>query len=266
MGLLKPLETLKRMTENGERSEKMKVSRKLVLGAVAGLAVVGAGAAVAATQFGDPKAESEAIIKDAAGQLGVQPGQLSDALKKAYENRIDAAVAAGQLTKEQGDAIKARIEAGNVPLVLPGIGFRAGPGPMGGQGPPMGRPGPMGDHRGLGAAADYLGLTQTELVTKLQSGKSLADIAKDQGKSVDGLVDALVADAKKHLDQAVKDGHLSQSQADDLLGQIKQHITDFVNGTVPQGFGPSFRGGKGIPGPGFFRRSGGMGASWGSNA
>ena len=47
----------------------MKVSRKLILGAVAGLAVVGTGAAVAATQFGDPKAESEAIIKDAAGPV-----------------------------------------------------------------------------------------------------------------------------------------------------------------------------------------------------
>ena len=39
----------------------MKMSRKLIIGAVAGLAVVGAGAAVAATQFGDPKAESEAL-------------------------------------------------------------------------------------------------------------------------------------------------------------------------------------------------------------
>ena len=53
----------------------MKVSRKLVLGAVAGSCGRGTGAAVAATQFGDPKAESEAIIKDAAGQLGVQPSR-----------------------------------------------------------------------------------------------------------------------------------------------------------------------------------------------
>ena len=242
----------------------MKVSRKLVLGAVAGLAVVGAGAAVAATQFGDPKAESQAIIKDAAGQLGVQPAQLSDALKKAYENRVDAAVAAGQLTKAQGDAIKAQLEAGNVPLVLPGLGFRnGGPGPMGG-------PGAMHDMRGLDAAASYLGLSQSELLTKLQSGKSLADIAKDQGKSVDGLVNALVDDAKTHLDQAVKDGNLTQAQADQILSQLKQHITDFVNGTAPKGFGPSFRGGSGFPGPGgppsFFRHSGGTGMGWGANA
>ena len=249
----------------------MKVSRKIVIVAVAGLAVVGAGAAVAATQFGDPKAESEAIIKDAAGQLGVQPSQLSDALKKAYKNRIDAAVAAGRLTKEQGDAIKARIDAG-VPLLVPGA-FRGGFGPMG-QGPmgqgPMGGPGFGHEMRGLGAAADYLGLSQSELLTKLQNGKSLADVAKDQGKSVDGLIDAMVADAKKHLDQAVKDGNLTQSQADDLLTHIKQNVTNMVNGTAPSGFGPKFRAGPGFMGPGgppSFRQSGGgMGMSFGSNA
>jgi hypothetical protein len=249
----------------------MKVSRKIVIGAVAGLAVVGAGAAVAATQFGDPKAESEAIIKDAAGQLGVQPSQLSDALKKAYKNRIDAAVAAGRLTKEQGDAIKAQIDAG-VPLLVPGA-FRGGFGPMG-QGPmgqgPMGGPGFGHEMRGIGAAADYLGLSQSELLTKLQNGKSLADVAKDQGKSVDGLIDAMVADAKKHLDQAVKDGKLTQSQADDILSHVKQHLTDLVNGTAPPGFGPKFRGGPGFMGPGgppsFRQGGGGMGMSFGSNA
>jgi hypothetical protein len=247
-----------------ERSDKMKVSRKLVVGAVAGLAVAGAGAAIAATQFNDPKAESEAIIKDAAGQLGVQPNALSNALKQAYLNRIDAAVAAGQLTKAQGDAIKARIQSQDFPMLMPGFGFRNGPGPMGG-------PGRHVEMRGLGAAADYLGLSQSELMTKLQGGKSLADIAKDQGKSVDGLVQALVNDAKKHLDQAVSDGHLTQAQETQILGQIKQHITDLVNGTAPQDFGPNFRGGPGFPGPGgpqFFRQNGGTGAgaSWGAAA
>jgi hypothetical protein len=243
----------------------MKVSRKIVICAVAGLAVVGTGAAVAATQFGDPKAESEAIIKDAAGQLGVQPAQLSDALKQAYKNRIDAAVAAGRLTKEQGDAIKAQIEAG-VPLLVPGA-FRGGFGPMGHG--PMGGPGFGHEMRGLSAAADYLGLSQSELLTKLQNGKSLADVAKDQGKSVDGLIDAMVADAKTHLDQAVKDGKLSQAQADDILSHVKQHLTDLVNGTASPRFGPSFRGGSGFPGPGgppSFQQSGGMGTGWGNNA
>ncbi len=133
----------------------------------------------------------------------------------------------------------------------------------------MGAPGFGHEMRGLSAAADYLGLKESELLTKLQSGKSLADIAKDQGKSVDGLINAMVDDAKKHLDQAVKDGHLTQSQADDILSSVKQHLTDLVNGTAPQGFGPSFRGGPGFPGPGgppSFQQSGGTGAGWGSSA
>jgi hypothetical protein len=244
----------------------MKVSRKLVIGAVAGLAVAGAGAAVAATQFGDPNAESEANIKDAAGQLGVQPGALSDALKKAMANRIDAAVGAGRLTKEEGDALKQRIQSQDTPLILPGFGFRNGPGPMGPMGPGQG-PG----MRGLDAAASYLGLSQSDLLSKLQSGKSLADIAKDQGKSVDGLIQVLVDDAKKHLDQAVSDGHLTQAQEDQILSQVKEHISDFVNGTAPQGFGPNFRGGPGPPGfpgpsgpPSFGKNRGGM--DWGASA
>jgi hypothetical protein len=257
---------LRRWLHDKQRKEQqMKVSRKIVVGAVAGLAVAGAGAAVAATQFGNPKAESEAIIKDAAGQLGVQPSQLSDALKQAYKNRIDAAVEVGRLTKEQGDALKAQIDAG-VPLLVPGA-FRGGFGPMGPN--PMGRPGFGHEMRGLSAAADYLGLSQSELVTKLQNGKSLADVAKDEGKPVEGLIDAMVADAKTHLDRAVEDGNLTQSQADDILSRVKQHVTALVNGTAPPGFGPKFRDGPGFMGPGgppSFRQSGGMGTGFGPNA
>src|ERR671934_27765 len=71
------------------------LKRKLVAGTVAALAVGGAGAGIAATQLGSsPNEESQAIVNDAAKQLGLQPDQLSGALKKAIENQIDAAVAA----------------------------------------------------------------------------------------------------------------------------------------------------------------------------
>jgi len=73
------------------------LKRKVVAGTVAALAVGGAGAGLAATQLrSSPSEESQAIVNDAAKQLGVQPDQLSSALKKAMENQIDAAVAAGQ--------------------------------------------------------------------------------------------------------------------------------------------------------------------------
>ena len=47
---------------NQRKEPRDEDERKIVAGAVAGLAAGGAGAAVAATKFGDPKAESKAII------------------------------------------------------------------------------------------------------------------------------------------------------------------------------------------------------------
>jgi polyhydroxyalkanoate synthesis regulator phasin len=218
--------------QKDERSKTMKVNRKLVAGAAAGLAVAGGGAAIAATQFGDPRQESQAIINDAAQRLGVRPDALSDALKQALMNRVDAAVQAGRLTKEQGEQIKDRIKSGDVPLFF----FGGGP-------PRLHFEGPV---RGLDAAASYLGLTESELQSKLAQGKTLAQIAKDEGKSVDGLVQALVEDAKKHLDEAVSQGRLTREQEQSILANLKEHVTALVNGQAPQGFpgrgGPGFGG------------------------
>ena len=105
--------------------------RKILMAGVAAVAVAGGGAAIAASKSGSPQEESKAVVEDAAKQLGVTPAKLSSALKKALENRVDAAVSAGRLTKEQGDAIKKRIEAEDYPMLGgfgPGMGFghRAG--------------------------------------------------------------------------------------------------------------------------------------------
>src|ERR1051325_2500909 len=113
----------------------MNAKRKVVIGAAAGLLLVGAGGAFAAGRLSSPREESQAVINDAAKQLGVEPAKLSAALKKALQNRVDAAVADGRLTKEQGDRLKARIEAGDAPLIP--FGFRGGRGP-GGPGGPFG--------------------------------------------------------------------------------------------------------------------------------
>ena len=79
----------------------MKKRSKIAAGAGAALAVVGAGAAVAADRL-TPKAESQAIVNDAAKQLGVDPAKLSDALEQALKNRIDAAVKEGRLSQGAG--------------------------------------------------------------------------------------------------------------------------------------------------------------------
>jgi hypothetical protein len=113
------------------------------------------------------------------------------------------------------------------------------------------RAGPGGDmhrrgwHRGvmLQAAARYLGLTPSELRTQLKSGKTLAEIAASQGKSVQGLKQAMLAEVKARLNQAVASGKLSQTEAQTILGRVQQHIDQHINGTWPPGGGGGGGGG-----------------------
>jgi hypothetical protein len=226
----------------------MQWKSKVVAGAAAALAVGGAGAGIAATKLtSSPSDESQAVISAAAKQLGVQPNALSSALKKALEDRVDAAVAAGRLTKAQGNELKQRIESNDFPLVAPRFGHDG-----------FGHHG-FGHHGfpGLDAAAGYLGLSEDALHSRLESGNTLAQVAKDQGKSVDGLVAALKAGLKQHLDEAVSDGRLTKAQADRILSNAGSWLKALVNGKLPGppggpghfGRGPSPEG-AGFGGPG----------------
>lgn len=197
---------------------------KFVVGAAAVLAVAGGGVAVAASQDNSPSSASKAVIDDAAKQLGIPSSKLSDALKTALKDRVDAAVAAGRITKAEGDAIKQRITGDSFPLLG---GLHRGFGHKGSFGRPE-------------AAAGYLGMTEAQLRTELEGGKSLAQVAKDHNKSVDGLVNALVADVKQKLDDAVSAGRLTKERETEMLGALKDRITGMVNQTGGMR-GPHFR-------------------------
>src|SRR5437764_13598372 len=101
-----------------EREMQLSRKSKYVVGAAALMAAAGGGAAaVAASQSNSPSEESKAIVDDAAGQLGISPDKLSNALKKALTDRVDAAVAAGRITKTEGDALKTRIQSDDFPVI-----------------------------------------------------------------------------------------------------------------------------------------------------
>jgi hypothetical protein len=213
----------------------MQLKSKVLVGVSAlGLAAGGGGAAFAtagkSTASTPPR--QQAFLQDVAKRLGVTEAALTDALKGAAGDQVDAAVAAGKLTKEQGDAIKARIQAGE------GIPFFVGPGP-----------GPSFGHRALGfgaifsAAADYLGISTQTLRTDLESGKSLADVAQAAGKSVDGLKTAILDAVKKQLDSEVAAGRLTAAQEQDMFAKLTARIDELVNGTpsTKQHFGYGLR-------------------------
>ena len=76
-------------------------------------------------------------------------------------------------------------------------------------------------------------MSVSDLLTDLKAGKSLADEAKAKGKSVDDLVTALLAPAKKNLDQAVTDGKITSAQETTILNHLTTSLTNLVNHVKP---------------------------------
>ena len=219
----------------------MKKRTKLAASAGAALAVVGAGGALAADRL-TPSDESKAVVDDAAKLLGVDPAKLNAALRKALENRIDEAVKAGRLTEEQGKAMKERIEAGDFPLFAgPGFGHRGFA---------------LHGFRDLDTAAAFLGVDEAALRERLRDGDTLAEVAKEKGKSVDALVSAIVAATTKRIDEAVAAGRITKEQRDEIVAGLKQRTIEIVNGDFPALRG---RGGPGFDRPAFGPRFGGPG-------
>jgi uncharacterized protein YidB (DUF937 family) len=212
-------------------------------GAAVALLLVGAAGAIAASRILSPSDDSKAVIDDAAAQLGVKPEELSDALKQALKNRIDAAVDAGTLTEEQGKQLKQRIDSDEYPLLFGHFGRGFGPG----FGHHFG-PGPHGGFASFEAAAAYLGMSEADLREGL-ADKTLAEIAKEKGKGVDGLVKAIVAAEEKKIDEAVADGRITKAQASEIKSRLAERTEALVNGELRHGDG-SHRGfwrGSGFP-------------------
>jgi ribosomal protein S20 len=106
-----------------------------------------------------------------------------------------------------------------------------------------GKPGGRGPK--LDAAAQALNLSVDDLRSKLREDKTLAQVAQDQNVDKQKVIDAMVADATAHIDQAVQDGKLTADQANERKSNLQERITKLVNE------GPPDRGerrGEGPPG------------------
>jgi lambda repressor-like predicted transcriptional regulator len=176
----------------------MNGKRWLVTAAAGLAAVAGGGAALATTGSSDPSSD---FLGDVAERLGISQNKLEDAVEDATIARIDAAVARGDLTKEQGEKLKEHVRSGHGPEILPGFrGPKLGIGPLG---PPEKGffPGPFAGFDLIDKAADYLGMDAADVRKALRDGKSLADLAKEKGKSVDGLKQTLRDAIRKDADR-----------------------------------------------------------------
>jgi|SRR6266850_2226998 len=74
----------------------------------------------------------------------------------------------------------------------------------------------------------FLGIDKKTLLAKLKQGQTLAQIATAQGKSPQGLIDALVATAKVKLDAKVKAGGLGKAKETAVLAKLRVQVGKLV--------------------------------------
>jgi len=129
--------------------------------------------------------EEGSIDQDAllAAELGIDVSTLEKARTTASELATQAAIDSGELTQEQADAMTAR-------KALKGIVDRDA------------------------LAAQALGMTVEELQAAKDAGKTTQDLLTEKGMTTEQYQTALNTAWKAALDQAVKDGTITQAQAD----------------------------------------------------
>lgn len=190
-------------------------NRTLALALSAGLAVGG----IAGVALGIPAISGAQGNSTTTQAPGASSGQAQKDHDKWMHDALQPLVDNGTITQDQMDAVVGALDAAK---------------PQRGHGP--GGPG-HGGRRGadLDVIAKTIGINTDDLVKALEGGSTVAQVAKDHGVEPQAVVDAVVAQMKTHLDEAVAAGKLTQDKADKMLADAPAHITAMINGERPQG-------------------------------
>jgi truncated hemoglobin YjbI len=143
---------------------------------------------------------------------------IADAVSDATA-RINEAVANGQLTQERADEMLANLETSfaNAMNDTPRqrrVEARVGAGVV-------------------ELAAEQTGLSPREIAAQLRSGTTLGELLTANGVDVNAFIDDVVEQADARLDQAVANGRITQERADEMLANLREHLTQRLNSTNP---------------------------------
>lgn len=89
----------------------------------------------------------------------------------------------------------------------------------------------QGQHAGWQELAKFLKLDNQEFKTALQSGKSLLNIAKDQGISEKALTKFLTKQQETRINEGLKAERISKEQAQTMRSGIKERVEQMINRT-----------------------------------
>jgi len=170
--------------------------------------------------------QSGKTIAEVATANSVDPQKVIDALTQDGLDELAAAVTAGTITQAQADAQKADVATRAADQV--NNAFHGG-GP-GGRGPggPGGHVEAVSD---TSVAANAIGISEADLLTAIQSGKTIGAVATANNVDPQKVIDALTQDGLDELAAAVKAGTLTEAQADAQKADVAARAADQVNST-----------------------------------
>jgi len=186
--------------------------------------------------FGNVLGEKGSYFTAAATYIGITEAQLRTELG-TDKSLADVAIAHGK-TRDGLIAALVAAQQQNIATLVDQKGIGARPNPANGYGPGPGFGRGPGDRNVIGnslaTAATYLGTTAADLETKMRAGQTLAQIANaTAGKSRDGLLNALVADATAKIDAAQKAGTITADQATQQKSNLSTRVAQLIDNTGP---------------------------------
>jgi len=170
------------------------------------------------------------------GVLGFIPSSSTPAFADTRPSASTVTIAPGGLAPAQADQLLSALTT-----LVTDVASGNRPGDVG-ESPDQGVTDTTGDVTGtageghmsmfLSTIASTIGISEADLRAALASGESVAQIARAHNVDPQKVIDALVSAAQDKLTAAVASGQITQAEADQLLSNITQAITDLVNGTL----------------------------------
>jgi len=159
-------------------------------------------------------------------QIAVAQGKTKDGLINFIVSKrtdeLKTALSDGKITQEQHDNMKDNLEARVKEMV---------------ERTDVGKPGFGGRGKGLDFnaldtdIANFIGVTIDDLRTARESGKSLATIATEHGKTEDALIQFIISKETANLDSLLKDGKITQIQYDNAVKDMATRVKEMVERT-----------------------------------
>ncbi len=82
---------------------------------------------------------------------------------------------------------------------------------------------------GMDDLAKFLGINEEQIRSERESGKSLAEIAQANGKTVDELKSFVTNEFTEKMDALLKDGKITQEQYDNIKSNFGKRVDEMIN-------------------------------------